>query len=107
MLGQTKDSRTKLFLVVICVDFEDNLQFYQLPGIVLLRLYQFAQVYSVDLLSILNYRYLAGCFGLISGRHCLANLSEKHRMFIAGQMTVEQYTDILDNIVYMQEQEWQ
>lgn len=37
----------------------------------------------------------------------LANLSEKHRMFIAGQMTVEQYTDILDNIVYMQEQEWQ
>ena len=102
MLGQTKDSRTKLFLVVICVDFEDNLQFYQLPGIVLLRLYQFAQVYSVDLLSILNYRYLAGCFGLIS-----ANLSEKHRMFIAGQMTVEQYTDILDNIVYMQEQEWQ
>ena len=53
------------------------------------------------------YRYLAGCFGLISGRHCLANLSEKHRMFIAGQMTVEQYTDILDNIVYMQEQEWQ
>ena len=36
----------------------------------------------------------------------LANLSEKHRMFIAGQMTVEQYTDILDDIVYMQEQEW-
>lgn len=36
----------------------------------------------------------------------LSNLSDKHEMFIAGMLTVEQYTEVLDQIVYMQEQEW-
>lgn len=36
----------------------------------------------------------------------LGKLSDKHEMFIAGMLTVEQYTEVLDQIVYMQEQEW-
>lgn len=36
----------------------------------------------------------------------LGDLSEKHEMFIARQLTVEEYTEVMDQMMYMQEMEW-